>query len=88
MVKYHSDSERKHAATTRTPISDQQQGIFYMHQPTDRRVHNTIFVTLVVEHWLEREIVQWVHHEGSIQQPMSAQPWCNIENSSNEYVLQ
>ena len=25
-----------------------------MHHPTD------------VEHWLEREIAQWVHHEGSI----------------------
>ena len=25
----------------------------------------------VVEHWLEREIAQWVHHEGSIRRPMS-----------------
>ena len=25
------------------------------------------FVTPVVEHWLERELAQWVHHEGSIQ---------------------
>ena len=25
------------------------------------------FVTPVVEHWLEREIAQWVHHEGSIR---------------------
>ena len=24
------------------------------------------FVTPVVEHWLEREIAQWVPHEGSI----------------------
>ena len=24
------------------------------------------FVTLVADHWLEREIAQWVHHEGSI----------------------
>ena len=23
------------------------------------------FVTPVMEHWLEREIAQWVHHEGS-----------------------
>ena len=22
----------------------------------------------VMEHWLEREIAQWVHHEGSIKQ--------------------
>ena len=26
--------------------------------------HPTAFVTLVMEHWLEREIAQWVHHEG------------------------
>ena len=28
------------------------------------------FVT-PVEHWLEREIAQWVHHEGSIQRPIA-----------------
>ena len=32
-----------------------------MHHPTDRIAHTTAFVTLVVEHWLEREIAQWVH---------------------------
>ena len=32
-----------------------------MHHPTDRIAHNTAFVTPVVEHWLEREIAQWVH---------------------------
>ena len=35
--------------------------VFYMHHPTDRIVHTTAFVTPVVEHWLEREIAQWVH---------------------------
>ena len=40
-----------------------------MHHPTDRIAHTTAFVTPVVEHWLEQEIVQWVHHEGSIQRP-------------------
>ena len=29
------------------------------------------FVTPVVEHWLEREITQWIHHEGSTQQPIA-----------------
>ena len=33
-----------------------------MHHPTDRIAHITAFVTPVVEHWLEREIAQWVHH--------------------------
>ena len=32
-----------------------------MHYPTDRIAHTTAFVTPVVEHWLEREIAQWVH---------------------------
>ena len=41
-----------------------------MHHPTTRISH-----TPVVEHWLEREIAQWVHHEGSIQQPIA--PWAN-----------
>ena len=31
-----------------------------MHHPTDRLTHTTPFVTPVVEHWLEREIAQWV----------------------------
>ena len=35
-----------------------------MHHPTDRIAHTTASVTLVVEHWLEREIAQGVHHEG------------------------
>ena len=32
-----------------------------MHHPTDRIAHTTAFVKPVVEHWLEREIAQWVH---------------------------
>ena len=32
-----------------------------MHHPTYKIVHTTAFVTPVVEHWLEREIAQWVH---------------------------
>ena len=35
-----------------------------MHHPTDKIAHTTAFVTPVMEHWLEREIAQWVHHEG------------------------
>ena len=31
-----------------------------MHHPTDRITHTTAFVIPVVEHWLEREIAQWV----------------------------
>ena len=32
-----------------------------MHHPTDRIAHTTAFVAPVVEHWLKREIAQWVH---------------------------
>ena len=51
-----------------------------MHPPTDRITHTTAFVTPVVEHWLEREIVQWViflvsvmypPHEGPIRRPIA-----------------
>ena len=33
------------------------------------------FVTPAVGHWLEWEIAQWVHHEGSIRRPIA--PWVN-----------
>ena len=52
-------------------LSDQQQGFFYMHHPTDRITHTIAFVTLVVGHWLERKMSQWVHHEGSIRLPIA-----------------
>ena len=55
MVKDHSDSERLAAR------------VFYMHHPTDKIAHTTAFV---MEHWLEREIDQWVHNEGSIRRPI------------------
>ena len=42
-----------------------------MHHPTDRIAHTTIFVTPVVEHWLEWEIGQWVNHKGSIRRPIA-----------------
>ena len=32
-----------------------------MHHPIDRIAHTTAFDTSVMEHWLEREIAQWVH---------------------------
>ena len=44
-----------------------------MRHHTDRIAYTTAFVTPVIEHWLEREIAQWVHHEGSIRRPIT--PW-------------
>ena len=51
------------------PINNKSS--FYMHHPTDMIAHTTAFVTPVVEHWLEQEIAQWVHHEGSIRRPIA-----------------
>ena len=45
-------------------FSDSQQGIFYMHYPTDRKVHTMVFVTPVVNHLLEYDIDQWVYTRG------------------------
>ena len=57
-------------------ISINSKGCFIMHHPTDRIAHTTAFVTPVVEHWLEREIAQWVQpNEGSIRRPIA--PWAN-----------
>ena len=41
-----------------------------MYHHTDRIVHTTALVTPVVEHWQERELHQWVYHEGLIRQPI------------------
>ena len=62
LVKDHSDSKRKPFATISWAIlSKQHQRLIYMHHTTDRIVHTMVFVTTIVEHWLEQEIVQWVH---------------------------
>ena len=45
-----------------------------MHHPTDRMTHIT-----VVEHWLEGDIADWVHDEGSIRCPNS--PCANTHTS-------
>ena len=62
MVKDHSDSERGNPLPPhRLLFPFSSKGFFYMHHPTERIIHTTVFVTPVVEHWLEREIAQWVH---------------------------
>ena len=42
-----------------------------MDHPTDSIIPTNAIVTPVMEHWLEREIGQWVHHEGLIRQPIT-----------------
>ena len=36
--------------------------VFYMHHHSDRITHTTAFVVRFVDHWLKRELSQWVHH--------------------------
>ena len=68
MVKDHSDSdERKPAAP---------HGLSDLHYPI---ANTTTFITPVVQYWLEREIAQWGHHEGSIRRPIA--PWANVHTT-------
>ena len=61
MVKDHSDSERENLLLPHGLLFlISSKGSFICTIP-DRIAHTTAFVTPVVEHWLEREIAQWVH---------------------------
>ena len=62
MVKDHSDSEKGNLLLPhRLLFLINSKGSFICTIP-DRIVHTTAFVTQVLEHWLEREIAQWVHY--------------------------
>ena len=56
MVKDHSDSERGNPLPTHGLLFLINSKGSYMHHLKDRMTHTTVFVTPVVEHWLEREI--------------------------------
>ena len=61
MVMDHSDSEKGNPLLPhRLLLSISSKGSFICTIP-DRITYTTAFVTPVVEHWLEREIAQWVH---------------------------
>ena len=51
---------------------------FYIHHRQDSTYHS-FFITPVVEHWLEREIVQCVHHEGSIRGIVKYLHQCQVD---------
>ena len=60
MVKDHSDGEKGNPLLPhRLLFLINSKGSFIL--TTDNIAHTTAFVTPVVEHWLEREIAQWVH---------------------------
>ena len=37
---------------------DKQQGVFYMHRPSDGTAHTTAFEEPAMHHWMERKIAQ------------------------------
>ena len=54
MVKNHKDIERGNPLPPLHGILfDYQQGIFYMHHPTDRIAHTTALVTPAVNHYID-----------------------------------
>ena len=72
MVKDHSDTERGNPqpALNGLLFLISSKGSFICTDP-DSIVYATAFVTPVMEHWLEREIAQWVNHEGSIRRTIA-----------------
>ena len=57
MVKDHTDSEKGNCCHHMGYSFQLAARFFYMHHPTYRIIHTTVFVTPVMEHWLEREII-------------------------------
>ena len=71
MVKDHTDSEIGNPLLPHGllfPINSKGSIICTIPQTA---LHIAQTVTPVVEHWLDREIAQWVHHEGLIRQPIA-----------------
>ena len=75
MVNDHSDTERKPAAATIIMGCTFRVTARDMNHPTDSTAHSTAFVMPVVEHLLEREIAQWVHHQESMRRLIV--PWAD-----------
>ena len=75
MVKNHSDSEREktHCRHMGYPFQLAARVLLYASSHRQDNTYQDLWYTSpVMEHWLEREIAQWVHHEGSIQQPITS----------------
>ena len=85
-VKDHSDSESETCCRHMGYSFWLRARVLYMYHPTDRITFTTVFVTPVVEHWLEREIAQWVHHEGSTRRPITS--WANVHAADRNDLRQ
>ena len=62
MVKDHSDSDKGNLLTPHGLLFPIISKDYFICIIPDRIIHTTAFVTPVMEHWLEREIAQWVHY--------------------------
>ena len=60
-VKDHTDRERGNPPMPLFRVAARDRIYIYMHYLTDRIAHTIVFVTPVVDHWLEREITRLVH---------------------------
>ena len=90
MVKDHSDSERGNPLPPhRLLFLISSKGSFICIIP-DKMTHTTTFVTPIVEHWLEREIAQWVHSmkdwsDDPSHHELTLLPWSYISLLENKY---
>ena len=71
VLKDHSNSERGNPLPPPHGLLFVLEARVILYAPSHRIAHTTTFVIPVVEHFLEREIAQWVHHEGSIRRPIA-----------------
>ena len=70
MVKDHSQRE-DHSLQPHSLLFPISSNFFYMDHPINRVAHTMDNDTPLVEHWLEQEIAQWIHYDGSIQQSIA-----------------
>ena len=72
MVKDHADSERNLLLPLcgySIQLALIAARVLLYAQPTDRTTHTTVFVTPVMEHWLEQEIAQWDRSDDPCDDP-------------------
>ena len=67
MLKDHSDSEKGNLLPLHGLLFPISSKFFFICIILQTGYNITAFVTPVIEHWLEREIAEWIHHEGSIR---------------------
>ena len=71
---------RKETRCRHTDYSYQLKARVLLYAPsynTDRITHTKAFVTPVVEHWLEREIAEWVHPMKDRSDDLILMEWCH-----------